>query len=72
MDCQKCILNLGPHCIDIDPDCDSKDYYGWENCPNRRLVRTEVGNFYACPMCMYQFGPGTIYGIPGWYPGRGY
>ena len=68
MDCQNCNLNRIPYSLEFG----SKYGYNGENCHNRTLVRTEVGNFYACPMCMDKFGPGTAYGIPGWYPGRGY
>jgi len=70
MDCQNCTLKMHPYCIDRGG---TYGYHG-ENCPRRskNIIRTAVGNFYACPMCMHMFGPGTPYGIPGWYSGRGY
>ena len=70
MNCDRCSLNYGPYCTDLRSNYDS-GYMG-DDCPSRTFVRTEVGNFYACPKNMHQFGSGTAYGIIGWYPGRGY
>lgn len=70
MNCDRCGLKYGPFCIDLDHGNDHG--YKCDDCSARTLIRTEVGNFYACPQNMHEFGPGTIYGIPGWYSGRGY
>ena len=65
MDCINCYLNNDP----LPTDSIITTNIG-KGCPNRKIVRTEHANFYACPMCMHKFGPGTIYGTPGWYPGK--
>jgi len=65
MKCDQCSLKYGPYCTDLNSGY-STGYKG-DDCSARTFVRTEVGNFYACPQCMHKV-PGT----PGWYPGRGY
>ena len=68
MDCERCSLKYGPYCTDINQ---GSSYSCIGNvCSARSFVRTEVGNFYACPQNMHQFGSGTMYGTPGWYAGR--
>jgi len=66
MECDRCKLQYGPHCTDLESGYDTS--YKGENCSARTFVRTEVGNFYACPKNMHEFGPGTVYGTPGWSP----
>jgi hypothetical protein len=68
VNCQNCSLRNMPYSLELGGNYG----YNGDGCPSRTLVRTEVGNFYACPMCMNKFGRGTPYGQPGWYPGRGY
>jgi len=70
--CSNCRLDSGPVCTTLPGGLDySYGHYG-EGCDRKKYGSTFVGNFMYCEKDTHKFGPGTIYGILGWYPGRGY
>ena len=68
-DCNRCDLYYGPFCTTLPSGRQAKYDY---NCYKVKAARTDVGDFLYCEKDAYKFGPGSMYGTAGWYPGRGY
>ena len=70
MNCNICELQYGPFCTTMPGNHRSAKTD--PNCTLVRRGRTKVGDFMYCENHRHQFGPGTPYGILGWYSGRDY